>query len=162
MFISKLKLFILNFKYFDFPIYLDDSDNTDAYLQNDDAIFHVFVNVSDWNQENKELLFKILQAIKLDIKQEVQIIGLPDIVNNSEKSINVHISENLDFSKKHRFLAFGLNANRLGLQIKTIPYKIIEISNLKILFSHKLSDLQKNVSYKKQLWGLLQKFNFNE
>jgi len=145
----------LNFKYFDFSIYHDQTTEIERYLENKTAVFHVFVHVSDWNTENKHLLFKILEAIKLDIKQEVQILGL-------KEEQKAHIAEHLDFNKNHRFLAFGLNADKLGLQIKTIPYKIIKIKSLKVLFSHKLSDLQSNISYKKQLWGLLQQFNFNE
>ncbi len=145
----------MNFKYFDFPIYHDQTSKIERYLDQSEAHFHVFVNATDWNDANKNLLYKILAAMKLDISNEVRIFGLKD-------GQNAHIAEHLDFDKSHRFLSFGLNANRLGLQIKTLPYKIIHIRNLKILFSHKLQDLQTNIQYKKQLWGLLQKFNFDE
>jgi len=141
----------LNFKYFDFPLYEDKTDKIQKVLEPSNCIFYVFVHHSDWSQENKELLFKILTAIKLDIKQEVQIYRLKD-------GQNAHVSAGLNIDQNIRFLAFGLNANRIGLQMKTIPYKIIDIKKLKILFSHRLSDLQSNVQYKKQLWALLQKF----
>ncbi|MDA9774634.1 hypothetical protein N9B82_06715, partial [Saprospiraceae bacterium] len=101
------------------------------------------------------LLYKILGAMKQDIAEDVNIYGLKD-------GENAHLAEHLDFSNNHRFLAFGLNADRLGLQMKTIPYRILQIKQLKVLFSHKLNDLQSNVNYKKQLWGLLQQFNFND
>ena len=142
----------MNFKYLDFPFYEDKTDKIQKVLEPTNCIFYVFVHHSDWSQENKELLFKILLAIKLNIKEEVQIFRLKD-------GQNAHVSADLDFNNNNiRFLAFGLNANRIGLQMKTIPYSIIEIKKLKILFSHKLTDLQANVNYKKQLWGLLQKF----
>lgn len=145
----------MNFKYFDFPIYHDHTTEISPYLENSEATFHVFVNTSDWNESNKNLLYKILAAMKLNLEKDVQIFGL-----NADQS--AHVAESLDFANNHRFLAFGLNANRLGLQIKTLPYNIITIRKLKILFSHKLEDLQSNVNFKKQLWGLLQQFRFDD
>ena len=144
----------MNFKYFDFPIYHDQTTDISQYLSNKNGAFHVFVHSSDWNDANKDLLYKILGAMKQDIAEDVNIYGLKD-------GENAHLAEHLDFSNNHRFLAFGLNADRLGLQMKTIPYRILQVKQLKVLFSHKLNDLQSNVNYKKQLWGLLQQFNFN-
>lgn len=143
----------MNFKFFDFPLYADNSDQAQKYFNHPEASFHVFLDESEWNETNKELLLKILAAMKLDIEKDVEIYGL-------KENVDVMIAQDLDFKSNHRFLGFGMNANRVGLQIKTIPYEIMHIRNLKVLFSHKLSDLQNNVNYKKQLWGLLQNFNF--
>ena len=135
-------------------MYPDSTDQVEKLLDNDSAVFHVFVQVEDWNEENKDLLYKILAAIKLDIEKEVRIYGL-------RQKESAHIGPLLDFKAKHRFLAFGLNADRMGLQMKTIPYQIMTVRDLKILFSHTLTQLQGNVEFKKKLWGLLQQFNFN-
>ena len=142
----------MNFKYFDFPLYLDKSDKIRRFLENSHATFSVFVDVEDFTPDNKVLLFKILEAIQLDIKHEVQIFGL----RSDER---MHLAQNLDLGQNHRFLGFGMNAERMGLQCKTIPYEIMHVRSLKVLFAHKLSDLQGNVDYKKQLWGLLKQFN---
>ena len=148
----------MNFKYFDFPLYLDNSDKIQPLLMNPKATFHVFLDSEEWNDANKDLLFKILAAIKLNIDEEVQIFGLPTPNRQDIPNTNIHLAQDLDMTLNHRFLGFGMNAHRLGLQISTFPYEILTIRNLKILFSHKLSDLQHNVDYKKKLWSLLQKF----
>jgi len=139
----------LNFKYFDFPIYVDKTSDIEKILETKESVFRVFLHKSDWNPPNEELLYKILHALKLNIEKDVQILVL-------EQGQNAHISSNISNTEGQKFLAFGLNANRIGLQIKTLPYKVISIKNFKILFSHKLEDLQKNVNYKKLLWAQLQ------
>lgn len=139
----------MNFKYFDFPIYVDKTSDIQKILDTTESVFRVFLHKSDWNPPNEELLYKILHALKLNIEKDVQILVL-------EQGQNAHISSIINDNEIQKFLAFGLNANRIGLQIKTLPYKVISVKNFKILFSHKLEDLQKNVNYKKLLWAQLQ------
>jgi len=139
-------------KYFSIPVYIDKTDEVTKIGDSTDIRVFVFVKEEDFTADNKTLLTKILQAIKLDINKDVQILLL-------KSGQNAYIIDKMNLEEQNLFIAFGLNAKRLGLQTRTIPYKWMAFDNLKVLFSHTISDLQTNVNNKKQLWGLLQELN---
>ena len=138
----------MNFKYFNFPIYKDSTDNIQTLLNNSNSNFHVFVRAEDWNETNQDLLKKILGAIELDIKKELEIYIL-------KEGQEIHLSGQLNRNQDHKYLVFGINLSRIGLQVKTTVYKILEIGFIKILVAHSLTELEKNISFKKQLWAEL-------
>lgn len=137
--------------YFSIPIYIDKTADIEQILPAEKSSIFIFVKKEDYTPENSSLLRKILHAIQLDMDRDVHLFLL-------KADQNAYVFDRLDIEGDVTFLAFGLNAKRLGLQTKTIPYKWMTLDTLQILFSHTLSDLQKNVNYKKQLWGLLQQF----
>ena len=139
-------------KYFSIPLYVDNTDAIEKLGTSENIRVYVFLKKEDYTEENKALLTKILQAIKLDIDKDVQLLLL-------KTDEDAYIIDNLNLEEENLFIAFGLNAKRLGLQSRTIPYKWMKFDNLKVLFSHTITDLQKNVNFKKQLWSLLQQRN---
>lgn len=140
--------------YFSFPVYVDKTHEVELKGSSSETSVFVFVKKHDFSPENEALLRKILKAIKLDFDTEVKAFLL-------EEGQDVFVFENFNPSGDVHFLAFGLNAKRLGIQTRTIPYKWMRFDKLSILFSHSLADLQKNVENKKKLWALLQQFGTN-
>lgn len=138
--------------YFSIPIYTDNTKRIERVYDNDKSNVFVFLKKRDYSPENKDLLKKILAAVQVNLEENVKLL----LLNPDD---DAYVVDEMDFSVKNHFFAFGLNAKRLGLQSKTIPYKWMKLDNLSILFSHTLTDLQKNVSYKKRLWGELQKMH---
>lgn len=139
-------------KYFSIPLYVDNTHLIERIGTNNSVKVFVFLKKEDFTQENEILLSKILQAINLNIDKDVQVLLL-------KPGQDAYIMDELDLSEENLFIGFGLNAKRLGLQCRTIPYKWMKLGNIKVLFSHTMSDLQSNVNFKKQLWTLLQQLS---
>lgn len=139
-------------KYFSIPLYVDNTHLIERIGPNNRVKVFVFLKKEDFTQENEALLSKILQAINLDIKKDVQVLLL-------KPGQDAYIIDELDLSVENLFIGFGLNAKRIGLQCRTIPYKWMTLGKIKVLFSHTMNDLQSNVNFKKQLWALLQQLS---
>ncbi len=122
---------------------------------NKDAKVFLFIKKEEWNLENENLLKKIMSAVKINLETDTNLLLL-------EAHQDAYVSDELNPQSNQYFFAFGLNAKRLGIQTRTLPYKWMQIDHLHILFSHTLTDLQKNVNYKKQLWAVLKEMNINE
>ncbi len=134
--------------FFTIPVYTDKMDQIQRLNKTNEVVHFVFLKAEDYSQENADLLRKILSAVQLDVQASVQVFLLKD-------EEHVFLMEELDLSKANYFFAFGLNAKRIGLQCRTIPYKWMSFSTLNVLFSHALTDLYKSNDLKKKLWSCL-------
>ncbi len=140
--------------YFSIPIYADKTNKIERLHQSDKVNVFVFLKKIDFNSENKNLLQKILSAVKINLENDTQVLLLED-------NQDAFVIDELDLSFDNYFFAFGLNAKRIGLQSKTVPYKLMAFDKLNVLYSHTLTDLQSNIAYKKQLWGVLKEISYS-
>lgn len=145
----------MNYTYFDFPIYTDAADLERHVDDQHEIQYYVFLKEVDYTTEHKELLRKILQAMGILGQSFTKVI----ILKENER---VNFAAYFPTDSKKYYLAFGLNAGTLGLNIKTIPYQHLTIGSLSVLFAHSLKDLNKSIPYKKQLWAQLQTFKPKE
>jgi len=117
-------------------------------LENDTIHAFVVLNVSDWTDQTKELLLKMLKAVKLNDNQ-FQIIPV-----SSDKSIS---SESLiSLSENCKILVFGLTPKDIHMNIKAVLYQTTKLEGASILFSDSLSTLIQKPELKKPLWTALQ------
>ena len=100
-------------------------------------------------EELLEFLQKILQAAKLDFKEDIWIKGITGQSSFSwtklQKSIEISC-----------FLSFGVPPRQLGLNISFQELSPTEFSGVTFLFSPTLGQLKNNKLTKGQLWTALQ------
>lgn len=100
---------------------------------------------------NKPLLEKILQAVKLDMLKDVELIP---IAADGFIKIAKHVSGD------NVILCFGLKPSALGLNASFKGYRFYQTETFSLLFSHSLAALEEDKKRKKDLWEALQsKFN---
>ncbi len=107
----------------------------------------VVIIVNSLNPTDSELLGKILGAVKLDL-QSVDIIELV-------KTKEVDLSQVFVLKSVNQIITFGINLSELNLDVKLIPYRILEKQTIKFIYSDSLSDIQNDIPKKKALWGSL-------
>ena len=107
----------------------------------------VIILVSSLNPTDSELLGKILGAVKLDL-QSVDIIEL-------DKNQEVNLSQIVTQKSVNQVIVFGIDLSKVKLDMKLIPYQIIENQGVKFIYSDSLTDIQNDIPKKKALWGSL-------
>ena len=117
-------------------------------LDNDSILTFVVLNESDWTDQTKELLLKMLKAVKLEDNQ-FQIIQIPSGSSISCESL-IHLQS------KAKILAFGITPADLHMNIKASLYQTTQLEEASLLFSDSLSALIKSPALKKPLWTALQ------
>ena len=107
----------------------------------------VIILVTSLNPTDSELLGKILGAVKLDL-QSVDIIEL-------DKNQEVNLSQIVTQKSVNQVIVFGIDLSKVKLDMKLIPYQIIENQGVKFIYSDSLTDIQNDIPKKKALWGSL-------
>ncbi len=93
-------------------------------------------------------LTSLLNACKLSLNDV-------SIINVSKQKIDIlQIQQHLNTKY---LLIFGVTSTLLEIPMVFPEYHIHNFSETQILLSHKLTELQKNIAYKKQLWDCLKK-----
>jgi len=110
----------------------------------------IVVRESDLTAENSQTLGQILNAIKYNLEDSC-LLKLADSVDTS-------ISLYLNKYNIKRVICFGIAPNDLGLQITAGAYRLIEMEGLKLVFSHKIADLNADKQKKIKLWNVIQGF----
>jgi len=134
-------------------IYKIESDNPDLLdiLKEEGASKNellVIVNEADLTEENKKTLSQLLNAIKYNLEDSCML----SITKGQQFSINPYI-------KKHnikKVLCFGVAPISMGLQIAAGAYRLIEMEEIKLVFSHTLADLNADKQKKIKLWNVIQ------
>jgi DNA polymerase III psi subunit len=107
----------------------------------------VIVLVNKLVSTDSELLGKILGAVKLDL-QSVDVIEL-------DKNQDVNLSQIFIQKSVNQLITFGIDLSKVNLDVKLIPYQILEKQGVKFIYSDSLSDIQNDIPKKKALWGSL-------
>lgn len=107
----------------------------------------VIILVTSLNPTDVELLGKILGAVKLDL-QSVDIIEL-------DKNQAVNLSQIFIQKSVNQLITFGIDLSKVNLDIKLMPYQILEKQGIKFIYSDSLSNIQNDIPKKKALWGSL-------
>lgn len=108
----------------------------------------VIVKESDLVDESRKTLGQMLNAIKYNLEDSC----LLSIKEGQVFSINAYI-------KKHaitKVLCFGIAPNSIGLQIAAGAYRLIEMEEFKLVFSHSIADLNADKQKKIKLWNVIQ------
>jgi len=103
---------------------------------------------SDLTIESRQTLGQILNAIKYNLEDSCMLT----LGDSQSVSINSYIHQH-DIK---RVLSFGIAPKDIGLQIAAGAYRIIDMENLRIVFSHKISDLNADKQKKIKLWNAIQ------
>lgn len=110
----------------------------------------VLILVDNINQEEMELLGKILGAVQLQIDQ-VDLLDLSKVGDTSLKNI-------LTQKSLRQLLTFGVSLFRIQLEIPLTPYQIREVQGVKFLYSDALGEIKDDVTRKKALWSAMKAF----
>lgn len=151
-----LKSLILNQHFYDFEIY--DSPSTEipdnSLIGGNAKKLLVVVKRSDFSEENKAFLSKVLSAVKFDINSDCRVLILP------EKG-DYGIGNLLNTEQCTSILLFGINPKHIGLSIETFLYAPFKIASFSFLLGQSLEKIKNSTENKKSLWSALQKLFLN-
>lgn len=102
-------------------------------------------------ESNQDLLYKIIQAVGLNLEKDISIIQL----ENAKGRIVLN-ELNRQSTSKH-FFVFGLSKKQLGLQSDLHYHHPRVTENFVIHLSYSLDELASNTLKKKELWAYLKK-----
>ena len=102
----------------------------------------------DLTPENRKTLSDMLNAIKYNLEDSTMIL----LDEGESVSINSYLHQH-DIKK---VISFGLSAKDIGLQIAAGAYRLIEMEELNLVFSHTLRDLNADKQKKIALWRTIQ------
>ena len=103
---------------------------------------------ADLTAESRKTLSQILNAIKYNLEDSCMLA----LADDQSISINSYIHQ-YDIQK---VISFGVSPKDIGLQINVGAYRLIEMEALKLVFSHKISDLNADKQKKIKLWNTIQ------
>lgn len=96
----------------------------------------------------QKLLTKIVAALKLSYPKDV-------IVLKKTKQNDFSFGKFLQHFRVKQAIIFGVAPQSLGIKAILEKYKFISVNDCSMLFSHSLSELDSNKSYKIKLWNSL-------
>lgn len=103
------------------------------------------------NSTHKEMLIKLLQAVKCPLPDGVSVMILGE-----NQSINIHILLTHDAMK--RIIVFGISPKNMGIFANVRAYMPTLIGEQKWLFSENLDTIYSQKEKKGMLWAALQVF----
>lgn len=107
----------------------------------------VLCRKKDLNEDNHDLLVKILSAVNLTLE-------ITNIVAMEDSDI-LDVSTLIRKIKPKSLLSFEINLNTNGLNLDQKLYKPTHLVGTSIIISESLSTLQKNKESKLKLWNAL-------
>ena len=107
----------------------------------------VIILVTSLTPTDSELLSKILGAVKLDL-QSVDVVEF-------DKNHEINLSQIFTQKSVNQVVIFGIDSSKVSLDVKLIPYQILEKQGIKFIYSDSLTDIQNDIPKKKALWGSL-------
>ena len=107
----------------------------------------VIILVNSLTPTDRELLGKILGAVKLDL-QSVDIVDF-------DQDQEINLSQIFTQKFVNQVITFGIDLSKVSLNVKLIPYQIQENQGIKFIYSILLPDIQNDIPKKKALWGSL-------
>jgi DNA polymerase III psi subunit len=107
----------------------------------------VIILLNSLNPTDSELLSKILTAVQLDLNS-VDVIEL-------DKTKDLNLSQIFAQNSVNQLITFGIDLQKVSLDVKLTPYQILEKQGIKFIYSDSLSAIQNDVPKKKALWGSL-------
>lgn len=110
-----------------------------------------FIVLKPHYEQHQDLLHKIITAVGLDVKSDVNIIELND------KNGRIILNELYRKSETKHFFIFGLTEGQIGVQTDMHMHYPKVTENFVIHISHSLDELANNVEKKKELWAYLKK-----
>lgn len=134
-------------------LYKIESDLTDAKatIQKEGSCKNqllIIARKADLTPESRKTLSQMLNAIKYNLEDSCMLV----LADNQTVSINPYIHQH-DIK---RGISFGISPKDIGLQINAGAYQLIEMEALKLVFSHKISDLNSDRQKKIKLWNTIQ------
>lgn len=120
---------------------------TTSYVQYYQPKQRVIILIKSLNPADSELLGKILGAVKLDL----QSVDVVDLDNNQD----INLSQIYSQRSVSQVITFGISLSKVNLDLKLVPYQILENQGIKFIYSDSLSDIQNDIPKKKALWGSL-------
>lgn len=128
------------------PSLTEASEHAQLHSQGDNGLMLVCKS-ADYTDETKEMLSKMLGAIKREVERTTICTTHAD---------QVSISDLLSAHKINALLVFGINPAHLGLNISIPPYQVVDMEGLKIILSHPLTTILNDKAKKISLWQCLQ------
>jgi len=128
--------------------YYSITDSDEFHILNNEAHTIVVCRESDLTTESKDLLNKMLAAVKLS-EAHLNTITITD-------QQTLHINQLLSSGNALTILVFGLSPGELALNAEVYKYHAIRIGNDRIVFSDSLTQLINDPALKKPLWKSLQ------
>lgn len=108
----------------------------------------IVVKSEDLSPENRKTVSDILNAIKYNLEDSCLITLNSTSTTNLNNTIRQY--------DINRILCFGIAPKDVGLQLITNEYQLVEMDNLKLVFSHSIGDLNSDKKKKIALWKTIQ------
>ncbi len=119
--------------------------NTKPQNQAEPKSVLVILKKSDNDVINRQLLEKIMAALKFSLVDDCHLYEVEE---------DLHLSNVIKGYQK--IIVFGLEPKSIGLNMPYHPYKINQLEDRKLLFSHTLGELKIDDKKKGILWKSLQ------
>lgn len=136
-------------EFLDFDIYhINTANINDVCSGNNEKQTLVVIGQNDYSPESQELLTKVFQAVKYDLKQDTLmcLLTIDD---------NVALSQIMQQYEVQRVILFGIESNKIHLNIRLPNYKPTVWNNITLLKTDPLSKISKSKSLKGALWQAL-------
>ncbi len=130
-----------------FPILEPQSIQQRIVGRNHQKLMVVYTIESNPN-EDLSFLKKIMSAVKIDLENDVQLLGLTNLERLSCSNIS-------SFKSVEKLVVFGKSPLDLGIRIKTTPYQSISLDEKVFLFSESLAKVAADKGKKGLLWNAL-------
>ena len=132
------------------PMYRISDDALDLIHGTYAAQCWIIGHKADLDQnENAQLLRRILEAAKVDWDKDICLLSLPD-------SASFQLAAKLPADDSKNILLFGVEASSIGFQINATMDQTFGLGIHKYLFSHAIELIKNDQARKKQLWLALQ------
>ena len=113
-----------------------------------DIIVVVDYHGEAFSKEESELLGNIYNALKLD-RAQTNFLDIGKTQADFKTIVKT--------TQAKQFIFFGIHPETLRLNLDVQPYYLHKIEDKQLLFSYPLSDLLKEVKFKKHLWEAFKK-----
>lgn len=148
---------VLHPQVFDFTIFpLSDPHEAIKQAKGSNQLKLMVVYAIESNpKEDLAFLSKVLKAAKIDIDQDICLLGL---TANEHISFG-HLKSIIEIEK---MLVFGKSPTELGINIVAPLYQEVMTNDHTFLFGHSLQEIAEKKELKGSLWGALKKIFLSE
>lgn len=136
----------LDNRFFNFPLFVLPDRKKGAVIDKFRPIL-ILVQEEDYQNDSKELLANILNAINISIDEQVYLLTIADDTRYNW----------LDYPTQ-LILSFGVPFKNIGIHYTVPPYRLLAYQDRQFLYVHDLTKIAAEKKWKAALWGEIKNF----
>lgn len=137
----------LNNNFFDFQLFQVPDVRENSVESEGSYALVVFVQSTEYDENGKTLVSKIIQSINIDVSAAMII--------KVEPNETLQLSEIMETTQTKKAISFGIETGRLMLNTATSSPSLLKFENYSMILTESLSTLTNVQDHKKKLWNLL-------